>query len=255
MPLIRIPLLRLLVGAGCAVAAWAQPSPVLDGLSDRPSMDIYSYAKKQSGSGNGAAGHCLTSAKTLPKSGNSVVDTRCSLVAFEMCMHQAMGTISQSQDSRKQCAIMQDLAGPDACKQPCAAAARLPVGGDGVIVTPGGTYAGLTPFAVTCYKETLGKSGGGTPGVCVQNSALQCLMNGSASAEVNTAIRRERISACAALQRDSANVQCSACIDGMPRVDYAPGKIDIDAKHCTADMAAKKLCSTTRISEELPKIP
>lgn len=216
-------------------------------------IDAYSFARKNSGTTDAVAKMCMESVKAMPKSGNSVVDMRCALVAFEVCIYKGNGTISQSQDARKQCAIMKGLGGPTACQQPCEDAASLPVGGDGIVQTPGGLYTGMTPFAVACYRDTMKKATPGNPVTCVQNDALQCLMNGSASPEVNAAIRKERYAACAQLLKDHPQNACVACYEGKPRVDYAPNKIDIDAVHCSAEMAAQRLCSMTQSQGELLK--
>ena len=223
------------------------------GLMPSEKIDAYSFARKNSGTTDAVAKNCLDSVKAMPKSGNSVVDMRCSLVAFEVCVYKGNGTISQSQDSRKQCGIIKGLGGPAACQQPCEEAAKLPTGGDGVVQTPGGLYTGMTPFAVACYRDTMQKALPSNPAACVQNEALQCLMNGSASPEVNAAIRKERHGTCAQLLKDHPQNTCVACYEGKPRVDYAPNKIDIDAVHCSAEMAAKRLCSMTQSQGELPK--
>lgn len=236
--------------------AWAQTSDnPLHGLSDQVRMDPYSYAKNKSGVSDAVVKPCMDSAKKASQTGNSVIDMRCALVAFEVCIHKANGTVSQSQDSAKQCKIMQGLGGASTCQQPCAEAAQLPVGGSGVVTTPSGTYTGLTPFAVTCYKETLGKSSGIRSPLCARNEALQCLMNGSSSPEVNAAIRKERSEQCIIMHRESPQAVCAACVGDKPRVDYAPGKIDIDAKYCSPEMQAQKLCSMTQSTGELGKSP
>ena len=252
-PRIRTALTAFCIGLALCLPTFAQlanPIP-WDSLSPEK-IDAYSFARKNSGTNDAVAKNCLESAKALPKSGNSVVDMRCSLVAFEVCIYKGNGTISQSQDSRKQCGIIKGLAGPAACQQPCEEAASLPVGGDGVVQTPGCLYTGMTPFAVACYRDTLTKALPGNPAVCLQNDALQCLMNGSASPEVNAAIRKERHAACAQLQKDKPLNACVACFEGKPRVDYAPDKVDIDAGYCSAEMAAQRLCAMTKSQGELP---
>lgn len=253
-PRIRAAFTAFCIGLALCLPTFAQlanPIP-WDSLSPEK-IDAYSFARKNSGTNDAVAKNCLESAKALPKSGNSVVDMRCSLVAFEVCLYKGNGTVSQSQDSRKQCGIIKGLGGAAACQQPCEEAATLPVGGDGVVQTPGGLYTGMTPFAVACYRDTFAKAPLGNPPVCVQNDALQCLMNGSASPEVNAAIRKERYAACAQLQKDKPLNACVACFEGKPRVDYAPDKVDIDASHCSAEMAAKRLCAMTKSQGELPK--
>ena len=250
--------MRMALAASCLGLALIQlvgaqtSSPIPWDSASTEKMDAYSFARKSSGTNDAVAKNCLESAKALPKSGNSVVDMRCSLVAFEVCIYKGNGTISQSQDARKQCSIIKGLGGLAACQQPCEEAASLPVGGDGVVQTPGGLYTGMTPFAVACYRDTLAKAPIGNPAVCVQNDALQCLMNGSALPEVNAAIRKERHAACAQLQKDKPLNACVACFEGKPRVDYAPDKVDIDASYCSAEMAAKRLCAMTKSQGELP---
>lgn len=241
-------------GAWCCSVSWAQMSGnPLEALSDKPRMDPYSYAKDKTGVGGAAVEACRKSSLQASKTGNSVVDMRCALVAFEVCMHKANGVVSQSQDSGKQCKIIQGLGGPGACAVPCAEAAQLPVGGNGVVTTAGGRYTGLTQFAVDCYQDTLSKPGINHDAACVRSEALQCLMNGSSSPQVNAAIRRERTEACAIMHRNSPNAICVACAGAVPRVDYAPGKIDMDARHCTPELAAQKLCAMDRSTGELPR--
>jgi hypothetical protein len=240
------------VGLALSQSAFAQvTSPIPWDAASPEKIDAYSFARKNAGATDAVAKKCMESVKAMPRSGNSVVDMRCSLVAFEVCLYKGNGTISQSQDARKQCGIIKGVGGPDACQQPCDDAASLPVGGDGVVQTQGGLYTGMTPFAVACYRDTMQKAVPGNPAMCVQNEALQCLMNGSASPEVNAAIRKERYAACAQLRKDYPQNACLACFEGKPRVDYAPNKIDIDTVHCSAEMAAKRLCSMTQSQGEL----
>jgi hypothetical protein len=199
--------------------------------------DPYSFAKKNLPSNAAPASNCMEAVKNVPKTGNSVVDTRCSLVAFEVCMNKSAGIISQSQDSKKQCQIIQELGGAAACQQPCMDATKLPVGGSGVVTTARGTYTGLTPFAVACYNKTKSDD------VCSHNEALQCLMNASSSEEINSAIRLERKNSCDELNRNQKNHACTACSAGGPRVDFDPKKPDLDQRHCTTALAAAGHCA------------
>lgn len=190
---------------------------------------------------NAAAGACMESAKSIPKTGNPVVDTRCSLVAFEVCMHKATGIISQSQGTTKQCTIIQGLGGAAACQPYCTMAAALPVGGKGKAAL---TYTGLTPAAVSCYDDVMDRIDGVNKenDDCNHNHALQCLMNGSASPSVNAAILRDRKSACKSFNATYGG-GCSACAGDNVRVDYDPAKIDLDSKYCTPALAAAKQCT------------
>lgn len=173
-------------------------------------------------SGNEAAKNCLIAAKLQPKSGNSVVDTRCSLVAFEVCMNKAAGTISQSQDAQRQCAMMKQIGGANACLQPCIEALVLPVGGNGVV----GRYTGLTTTSVDCYNNTLKGIDGKDEAVdeCRLNGALACLQNASASPVVNAAILRERKSACKSYSQSYPRNACGACVEGRLWSDYEEQK-------------------------------
>lgn len=177
----------------------------------------------------------------VPVTGNSVIDTRCKLVAFEVCMNEEIGVISQSQDARKQCAIMKGLGGENACRQPCIKAAKLPVGGDGVVVTHTATYKELTPYAVSCYKKRM-DSVGNKDNDCNYNHALQCLMNGSKSPDVNAAILRERKNACKSFQTTYGGA-CVPCSGENVRVNYDPSTMDLDSKYCTPALAAAKYCT------------
>ncbi|MDO9199087.1 hypothetical protein [Rhodoferax sp.] len=209
---------------------------------ERPTENPYTYSKKNAPAGAAPASACMASVNAMPKTGNSVIDTRCKLVAFEVCMHEKIGTISQSQDSRKQCEIMQGLGGPAACRQPCIEAAKLPIGGSGTVVTKENTYTELTPFAVACYKKIMDVPGGNA-GACSRNEALQCLMNGSSAAGVNAAIRQERKNACADFYQKYPNEPCVPCAKGEVRVDYDSRKVDLDAEKCTPALAAAGRCS------------
>ena len=80
---------------------------------------------------NQAAGACMLSAKSIPKTLNSVVDTRCSLVAFEVCISKTTGYSSQSQEAKKQCAMIKEIGGATACLQPCIEVLSLSVGSSG----------------------------------------------------------------------------------------------------------------------------
>ncbi len=202
---------------------------------------VVAQANSTVSSKNSAASDCMKSASLIAKTGNSVIDTRCSLVAFEVCMNKATGIISQSQGARKQCAIMQGLGGATACQLPCIAAAALPVGGSGIH----GTYTGLTPFAVACHKDVMDKVGGvdEMADACNLNHALQCLMNGSSSPSVNAAILRQRKSECKSFHAAYPGGGCSACSNGDLRVDYDPSKIDLDSKFCNPILAAAKQCT------------
>lgn len=186
-----------------------------------------------------ATEYCMDSAKLIPKTGNPVIDTRCSLVAFEVCIYQKTGFISQSQGTKKQCAIIQGLGGATACQQPCIAAADLPVGGNGRV----GRYTGLTAAAVSCYNERIDRKDGVDKqrDACNQNLALQCLMNGSSSARVNEDILQERKNGCIVFHRIYGE-GCLACSGDKIRVDYDPTKIDLDSEHCTPALAAAKQC-------------
>ena len=203
--------------------------------------DPYTYARKNSPSSAAPASACMASVNEMPTSGNLVIDTRCKLVAFEVCMHKTIGTISQSQDSRKHCEILQGLGGPATCRQPCIEASKLPIGGSGTVVTQENTYAGLTPFAVACYKKIMDVPGGNA-GTCARNEALQCLMNGSAEPTVNSAIRQERKNACADFYQKHPNVPCVPCIKGKVRVDYDSKKVDLDSDKCTPALAEAGHC-------------
>lgn len=226
------------IGQQVQVAQFSANELVLE----RPREDVYSYAKKNSGSGDAPAGACMESVKKMPKTGNSVIDTRCSLVAFEVCMNKAIGTISQSQDSKKQCAIMQGLGGPTACRQPCIDATKLPVGGGGTVVTKENTYTKLTPFAVSCYEKIMNVPGGNVS-ACDRNEALQCLMNGSSVPGVNAAIRQERKDACTVFYRQNPKNVCAACYKGHLRVDYDSKKVDLDSDKCNPALAAAGHCA------------
>jgi hypothetical protein len=202
----------------------------IEGLDlGRQRDDVYSYSKKKNSSSNSApASTCMATVETIAKTGNPIIDTRCKLVAFEVCMHKAIGTISQSQDSKRQCEIMRGLGGPNACLQPCIDAATLPIGGSGTVVTKANTYSGLTDFAVACYTKIVNSSNKGIS-ACDRNEALQCLMNGSSIPSVNSAIRQERQSSCAEHYKKSPNEVCVACNKGEMRVDYDPKKVDLDS--------------------------
>jgi hypothetical protein len=167
-----------------------------------------------------AAGECLTQAKSLPMTGNQIVDTRCSLVAFEVCMNRKTGYISQSQDARRQCAMIQTLAGASACQSTCLAASALPVGGSGRV----DRYTGLTSEAVACYEARMASIGArGNDDEfndCVANTALECLQNASSSPVVNAAIARERRSSCKSFHARYRQGRCGACFEDRPRVDY-----------------------------------
>lgn len=164
------------------------------------------------------ASACMDAAKAIPKTLNSVVDTRCSLVAFEVCMNKATGVISQSQDAKRQCAMVKEIGGASACLQPCAEAIGLPVGGSGAV----DRYTGLTAASVSCYNATMSRIRGVNQAVdeCNVNQALECLQNASSSPSVNEAILRERKSACHAFSSTFPNEGCSACSGNLPRVDY-----------------------------------
>lgn len=186
---------------------------------------IVAQANSPASSENSAAGACMKSVSSMAKTGNSVIDTRCSLVAFEVCMNKATGIISQSQGAKKQCAIMQGLGGATACQQPCIDAVALPVGGNGVV----DRYTGLTASALSCYNDRMDRLAGGDERAtdCGINLALQCLMNGSSSASVNAAILRDRKSACKSFYGRYPGEVCVACYKDGLRVDYDPLKVDL----------------------------
>lgn len=166
-----------------------------------------------------AAGACLDSAKAQPKTLNSVVDTRCSLVAFEVCMNKSKGVISQSQDAKRQCAMIKAITGPNTCLQPCIEALGLPVGGDGVV----GRYTGLTKVSVDCYNSTLAGIDGKDEekDECRLNSALECLQNASSLPAINAAILRERKNACKNYASSFPGNMCgSVCSNDRLRLDY-----------------------------------
>lgn len=167
---------------------------------------------------DGAAKACLASAKAIPKTMDSVIDTRCSLVAFEVCMNKKSGVISQSQDAQRQCAMMKTRGGATACAQPCAEAMVLPKGGSGVV----GRYANLTEGAARCYENRMKDVGGEDQerDACVVNSALQCLMNGSSRPDVNAAILRERKASCKSYAKQYPNGTCSSCKNGEVAYDF-----------------------------------
>lgn len=166
----------------------------------------------------GSAKACLLAAKAIPKTMDSVIDTRCSLVAFEVCMNKKSGIISQSQDALRQCAMMKTRGGPAACAQPCAAATLLPTGGSGVV----DRYANLTAGAVRCYENRMKDVGGedAERDACIVNGALQCLMNGSSRPEVNAAILRERKASCRSYAKQYPNGTCGACRNGEVAYDF-----------------------------------
>lgn len=184
---------------------------------------------------------CKGRSTSLPKTGNSIVDTRCSLVAFEVCMYEETGVISQSQGSKKQCTIIKGLGGADACKLPCLAAAALPVGGNGKV----DKYSGLTETSVKCYDSVVNTR---IPGKkeenddCNLNHALSCLINASSSPGVNAEILRDRKQGCFDFNSKYPGVVCSACYGKDVRVNYDPSIIDLDPKFCTPALAAAKQC-------------
>lgn len=167
---------------------------------------------------DGAAKACLASAKAIPKTMDSVIDTRCSLVAFEVCMNKKSGVISQSQDAQRQCAMMKTRGGATACAQPCAEAMVLPKGGSGIV----GRYASLTEGAARCYETRMKDVSGEDQerDACVVNSALQCLMNGSSRPDVNAAILRERKASCKSYAKQYPNGTCGSCINGEVAYDF-----------------------------------
>jgi hypothetical protein len=190
---------------------------------------------------NAAVGKCMASAKFTQKTGNPVIDSRCSLVAFEVCMNKETGIISQSQGTTKQCTIMKGLGGATACLQPCAEALALPVGGKGAV----DRYTGLTPAAVSCYNGVMDRltDGDESENACNANVAMQCLMNGSSSPVVNAAILRDRKGECQSFYKRYPGKACVACFKDNLRVDYDPLKIDLDSKYCTPALAAAKQCT------------
>ena len=157
------------------------------------------------------ASQCMAMDASVPKTGNGVVDMRCSLVAFEVCMNRKTGIISQSQGAKQNCAIIKGIGGAAACKIPCDAATTLPVGGDGTA----GRYKGLTPAAVACYDQRIvAASNQTTPSLkaCGVNLAVTaCLYNGSSSPGVNAAILREAKAGCASFHKKYPGETCSAC--------------------------------------------
>jgi hypothetical protein len=184
--------------------------------------------------------------------GNSIIDTRCSLVAFEVCMHEELGVISQSQGAKKQCSIIKGLGGDSACLQTCIKAAKLPVGGDGTVRTVDvdgvvHNYNGLTRYAVSCYEETIKNidTADNLTNSCKKNIALQCLMNGSSSPIVNASILKERKTACKRFNKTYSG-GCVACAGESLRVNYDPAIIDLDSQYCTPKLAAEKYCDMPR---------
>ena len=157
------------------------------------------------------ASQCMAMDASVPKTGNGVVDMRCSLVAFEVCMNQKTGIISQSQESRQHCTVLKGIGGAGACKAPCEAVATLPVGGEGVVAR----YKGLTPAAVACYDERItaaGKARTASAKACGVNEAVTaCLYNGSSSRSVNAAILREAKAGCASFKSRYPKEICPAC--------------------------------------------
>lgn len=231
---------KLAENAAASDSNGPMPAPTVLNMS-RSAETPFTYYEKESGkNGLDVTKTCRAAANQSPTN-NSIVDYRCSLVAFEVCMHRQMGVISQSQDSKKQCAIIQDLGGPAACRQPCLDAAALPKGGNEVVTTPEGTYSGLTKFAASCYSNLLKKEGGKLS-ACGRNEALQCLMNGSSSTDVNEAIRQERKNACGEYHIKHPNGACTPCAKGILRVDYDPKKIDLDPQYCTPNLAKAGHC-------------
>ncbi len=169
-----------------------------------------------------ATGACLESAKAQPKTLNSLVDTRCSLVAFEVCMNKSKGVISQSQDAKRQCAMIKAITGPNTCMQPCIEALGLPIGGDGVV----GRYTGLTKVSVDCYNSSLAGIDGKDEekDECRLNSALACLQNASALPTINAAILRERKNGCKSYASSFPGKMCGVCSNDRLRVDYEEQK-------------------------------
>ena len=162
---------------------------------------------------NEYAAQCMAQNSSVPKSGNDLVDMRCSLVAFEVCMNQSTGIISQSQGAKDNCNLIKSVGGPNACQAPCAAAVALPVGGTESV----GRYKGLTPAASACYDERMvSASKQPTPSAkaCGVNAAVTaCLYNGSSLPEVNAAILREAQAGCANFKSRFPNDSCQACVN------------------------------------------
>ncbi len=206
--------------------------------------DSYSYAKRMAGANNLPAAECMRAKASAPSTGNSVVDTRCGLVVFEVCLQKAIGMISQSQDARKQCTIIKELGGKGACEPACSQAQELISGGSGSVTTRVATYTGLTPFAVSCFEAAGGPEAAmGTGQTCARNAALECLVNASSSATTNAAIRLERTNACRELDKSDPRTQCVQCTpDKGPRIDYAPTNIDLDSQYCTPLLAKAGYC-------------
>ena len=226
---------------------WAQMPAAVPDLGD-PAVklvrDPFAHAAKRVGreAADAQALACRESVKAVTVTGSGIAQVRCRLVAYETCMNKALGIVSQSQDTARQCTIIQALAGPAACGEPCEAASRLPKGGSGVVSVKGaGTFTGLTPFAVDCFQG-FADAGAVTEGSCAYNQALQCLMNGSAAPAVNDAIRALRQRSCKQYATDHPDQACSACSQGAPRVDHDPRKPDLSARFCTPMLAAKGLC-------------
>lgn len=232
-----------------------------------PTENAYSYSKQTSGAiDDSSVEKCQDSVNKIPSTNNSVVDFRCKLVTFEVCMNKSIGTISQSQDSLKQCEIMKGLAGPRACAEACSEAAKLPTGGNGSVTTNNGTYNDLTPFAVACFKKIVGSTNLlGEVNSCGRNEALQCLINSSKHASINAKILEERKNACKEYHSKFPNAPCIACINGEVRLDYDPKKIDLDCSAedaklgkcvhvgCTKLMEEKGLCKISVIGERFSK--
>lgn len=235
------------------LSGWAQMVAVPD-LGD-PTVklvrDPFAHAAERVGkpTAEAKAQACREAMKTVTVSGSGIAQMRCRLVAYETCMHRELGIISQSQDSARQCTVIQQLAGPTACGEPCAEAAKLPKGGGGVVTLSGGQrFPGLTAFAVDCYQGHASKLSL-SEGSCGYNEALQCLTNGSSDAGTNDAIRALRRRSCERLNAEHPDQPCSACVKGAPRVDFDPRKPDLSARFCTPMLAAKGLCQPCTADE------
>ncbi len=139
-------------------------------------------------------------------------------------MNKAKGVISQSQDAKRQCAMVKEIGGANACLQPCLDALALPVGGKGVV----GRYTGLTDAAVACYNMNIKAIDGKDEAKddCKVNQALACLQNGSALPSVNAAILVDRKKACenyaASFPKNSCGPTCMS--NGRLRIDYEEQK-------------------------------
>ncbi len=176
-------------------------------------VDFGSYDAAAKNKRDTSASECLGQDAAIVKTGNSIVDMRCSLVAFEVCMNRKTGIISQSQEAKENCTLIKRVGGAGACKAPCDAVTGLPVGGDGVV----GRYKGLTSAAVNCYDTAIVRAGKesdpGKKACLVSHAVTACLYNASSLPEVNAAILREATAGCQRLTRNYPDGNCQSCIN------------------------------------------